>query len=53
MTNAREQFRPVLSRSDCTLAANIFDPLPPVALVQNRLHLDPTSYGDGYYLRDS
>ena len=27
MTNARERFRTVLSRPDCTLAANIFDPL--------------------------
>ena len=27
MSRAREQFRSVLSRPDCTLAANIFDPL--------------------------
>jgi carboxyvinyl-carboxyphosphonate phosphorylmutase len=27
MTNARERFHTVLSRPDCTMAANIFDPL--------------------------
>jgi len=27
MSLVRERFRTVLSRSDCTLAANIFDPL--------------------------
>ena len=27
MTNTRGRFRTVLSRSDCTLAANKFDPL--------------------------
>ena len=27
MSRAREQFRSVLSRPTCTLAANIFDPL--------------------------
>ena len=29
MSLARERFRRVISRPECTLAANIFDPLEP------------------------